>query len=119
MQIDLRPIKYSTGKETEATAQHASVYIPVPSLAKIDINIDTVLDQVMEALKRLPIDERHALTVYTTGTHKCLLSKGKNVYSKGFPAYQALGHTSRLTLARQDTEPETPRAKMLRHNVHG
>ena len=49
----------------------------MPSLAKNDINIDTFLDQVMEARKRLPIDERHALTVNTTGTHKCLMSKGK------------------------------------------
>ena len=119
MPIDLNPIKYSTGKETEATAQHAIVYIPVPSLAKIYINIDTVLDHVMEARKRLPIDERHALTVNTTGTHKCLVSKGKNVYTEGSHASQALGHTSLPTMARQETEPETPRAKCLRPNVHG
>ena len=119
MTIDLRPIKHSTGKETEATAQHAGVYIPVPSLAKIYINIDTVQNQVMEAKKRLPIDERHALTVNTTGTHKCLMSTGKNVYTKGFHASQSLGHTSLPTMARKNTDPETSREKWLRPNVHG
>ena len=53
------------------------LYIPVPSLAKNDINIDTFLDQVVEAQASLPTDERQGLTVDTTGTHKCLQSKGK------------------------------------------
>ena len=54
-----------------------SLYIPVPSLAKNDINIYTFLDQVMEAQEGLPKDEKQCLTVNTTGTHKCLHSKGK------------------------------------------